>query len=341
MDIDELRDRIANLIELADEREIPLSQIQAVCRESNISARNFSGFKTKLSGLYNIDILTKLQYDLTHFIDEHIIFDDKMISVVNDIDLNDFQQKLNITLDESHHPYINYRTIQISSNKTLYQFTTIREINVRETLSVDNLREDISDDYQELIGIKKTKLHCHDFVLLDFDRQLAIVGIDLAQLLGANEVNIANINFANFLQKSLKIDVNSHKIDLFPKIKEFYNLPKDGSNGVVEIYFMTDEGTAHHETARGYTKDLRTATYHSSGVQGLRNTKSVNEMLTADISVYRITSKFYQVETDLQIALKSSYIAINTHNGSHLYEAYIYGVRNVEQLDFILDKLFL
>ena len=201
------------------------------------------------------------------------------------------------------------------------------------------MREDISDDYQELIGIKKTKLRCHDFLLLDFDRNLVIIGIDLAQILGANEVNISNINFINFLKKALNISIDNHKIDLFPKIKEFYNLPKNETNGVVEIYFMTDEGTAHHETARGNTKDLRPATYHSSGVQGLRNIKSVNEMLTPDISAYRITSKFYQADTDLQIALKSSYLAINTANGSHLYEAYIYGVRNLEQFNFIIDKL--
>lgn len=340
MNIDKLRDNIAGLIELADVREIPLSQVQAIFREENLSARNFSGLKTKLSGVYNSDTLTRLQNNLKRFIDNHIIFDDKLITLVENINLNDFKQKLSVTFNESHYAYTNYKTTQISPNKTLYQFTTIREINVRETLSVDNLREDISEDYQELIGIKTTKLHCYDFVLLDFDRNIAIIGIDLAQILGANEASIASINFANFLKKEIKINIaNSQKTDLFPKIKDFYNLPIDETNGVVEIYFITDEGTAHHETARGNTKDLRTATYHSSGVQGLRNIKSINEMLTADISAYRITSKFYQGNSELQIALKSSYIAINTANGSHLYEAYIYGVRNLEQFNFIIDKL--
>lgn len=340
MDIDKLRDNIAGLVDLADMREIPLSQVQVIFREENLSARNFSGLKTKLSGIYNSDTLTKLQNNLTKFIDNHIIFDDKLITFVKNINLNDLKQKLSKTFDESSCAYTAYKTVQISTNKILYQFATIREINVRETLSVDDLREDISEDYEELIGIKTKKLHCYDFVLLDFDRSIAIIGIDLAQVLGANEANIANINFANFLKKELNVNIiNSQKTNLFPKIKYFYNLPTDETNGVVEIYFITDEGTAHHETARGNTKDLRTATYHSSGVQGLRNIKFVNDMLTADISPYRVTSKFYQNDNVLQIALKSSYLAINTINGSHLYESYIYGVRNLEQFNFIIDKL--
>lgn len=339
MNIDELRDSIANLIDLADEREISLGQIQNIFRENNLSARNFSGLKTKLNGVYSSDTLTKLQSRLRDFINNHIIFDDKFITLVKNVSLDDFEQKLSMEFDKIRYPYTIYQVTKISSNKKLYQFATIREINVREALSVENLREDISDDYQELIGIKKTKLHCYDFLLLDFDRNLVIIGIDLAQILGANEVNISNINFINFLKKALNISIDDHKIDLFPKIKEFYNLPKDKTNGVVEIYFMTDEGTAHHETARGNTKDLRTATYHSSGMQGLRDIKFINEMLTADISAYRITSKFYQADAEMQIALKSNYIAINTTNGSHLYEAYIYGVKNLEQFNFIIDKL--
>lgn len=267
-----------------------------------------------------------------------------MITLIRNISLIDVESKLQQAFGTDFEPeqyaYLAYKIEQLSEHKKLYQFGTVREVNVRESLSVSSLREEIVEDYQELIGVKKMKLHCYDFVLLDFERDIAVLGVDLAQILGANEVNIANLNFANFLNKELNIKIeNNQKIDLFPKIKYFYNLPKDDSNGVIEIYFMTDEGTAHHETARGNTRDLRTATYHSSGVQGLRKIKSLNEMLNADISAYRITSKFYQEYSELQIALKSSYVAINTSNGSHLYEALTYGARSLEQFDFVLDKL--
>lgn len=47
----------------------------------------------------------------------------------------------------------------------MFQFGTIREINVRENLSVESLKDNIVEYYQELIGIKKTKLRCYDFVL--------------------------------------------------------------------------------------------------------------------------------------------------------------------------------
>lgn len=346
MNINELRNNITNLINLANEREIPLYQIQTVFRDSvGESARNFIGLKSRLNGIYNEDSLKLLNKNLDNIIQSHIQFDDKLISLILTDNIDDFESKLsdyfNNKPQSNNYDYYTYQTQKLSEHQKLYQFSTTREINVRETISIENLREDFADDYQELIGIKKTKLNCYDFVLLDFNKNLIIIGIDLAEILGANEVNISHINFLNYLKKSLNINIHQNqKVDLFPKIKDFYNLPKNDTNGVIEIYFMTDEGTAHHETARGNTKDLRTATYHSSGVQGLRRIQSLNEMLNADISAYRITSKFYRNDnSELQIALKSSYLAINTSNGSHLYESYIYGARNLEQFNFIIDKL--
>nr|WP_313423832.1 hypothetical protein [Moraxella sp.] len=341
----DIADDIINLIDLASEREIPLSQVQAIFKDAcNLSARNFSGLKKRLQDISKIETLSRLKDSLENFVGNHIKFDDKMITLASDVNLSDFKQKLenvfNSTFEPVQYAYSTYKVEQLSKHQRLYQFTTIREINVRESLNVNSLKEDIVEDYQELIGIKKTKLRCYDFVLLDFEKNVIVVGVDLAQILGANEANIANLNFNNFLKKELGIEITElQKIDLFPKIKDFYNLPKNNDNGVIEIYFMTDEGTAHHETARGNTKDLRTATYHSSGVQGLKNIKSLNEILNADITVYRITSKFYQVDNDLQIALKSSYVAINTQNGSHLYEALIYGIKDLEQFNFVINKL--
>lgn len=336
---------IISFIDLASEREIPLNQIQAIFKDTcNLSARNFSGLKRRLQDISNLETLNRLKDSLQNFVDNHVKFDDKMITFASDINLSDFKKKLenafNDTFEPVQYAYAIDKVVQLSEHQRLYQFVTIREINVRESLNVNSLKEDIVEDYQELIGIKKTKLRCYDFVLLDFEKNMIVVGVDLAQILGTNESNIANLNFTNFLKKELRIEIKeSQKIDLFPKIKDFYNLPKNDNNGVIEIYFMTDEGTAHHETARGNTKDLRTATYHSSGVQGLKKIRSLNEMLNADITVYRITTKFYQADSDLQIALKSSYIAINTSNGSHLYEALIYGVKNLEQFNFVINKL--
>lgn len=348
MNIDDLYSDAISLIDLADEREIPLYQVQTVFKDSiNQSARNFFGLKTRVTDLvefHKIDDLTALKGNLNKLVGSHIAFDDKMITLVRNVDISDIGQKLQKAFDDNFEPteytYSLHKIEPLSEHQKMFQFGTIREINVRENLSVESLKDNIVEDYQELIGIKKTKLRCYDFVLLDFQRKIMVIGVDLAQILGANEVNIANINFTNFLKKELRIkSFDNQRIDLFPKIKYFYDLPKNTDNGVIEIYFMTDEGTAHHETARGKTKDLRTATYHSSGVQGLKKIKSLNEMLTPDIQAYRITSKFYEIEKELQIALKSSYIAINTNNGSHLYESFIYGVRDLKGFDFVIDQL--
>lgn len=346
ININEIRDEIVNLVETAEEREIPLAQIQTIFRnQCGDSARNFSGLKIKLNGIYNTDSLIKLKEVMNEFIQSHISFDDKMITIFQNIDLRNTQQKLealfcsNEQISDSN--YQIYQKQNLSKHQFLYQFQTKREITIRQDLDISDLRADIADDYQGVIGIKKVFLHCYDFVLIDFSKEILIIGIDLAKILGMNEVNISSNNFRIFLKKVLQmdfVDFNKYKgIDLFPKIQNFYNLPKNSNNGVIELYFMTDEGTAHHETAKGNNKDLRTATYHKAGIRGVRE--------NSDITAYRITTRFYESDSDTnydnftEIALKSSYLDINRSNGSHLYEAFIYSVRTLEQFNTTIERL--
>lgn len=341
--INEIRDEIVNLVETAEEREIPLAQIQTIFRnQCGDSARNFSGLKIKLNGIYNTDSLIKLKEAMNKFIQSHISFDDKMITIFQNIDLRNTQQKLealfcsNEQISDSN--YQIYQKQNLSTHQSLYQFQTKRELTIRQDLDISDLRADIADDYQGVIGIKKVSLNCYDFVLIDFLKEILIIGIDLAEVLGMNEVNISSNNFRIFLKNELGINFDRfQKIDLFPKIQEFYNLPQNDSNGVIELYFMTDEGTAHHETAKGKTKDLRPSTYHKSGIRGVRK--------DSDITAYRITTRFYEDVNEMgydnftEISLKSSYLDINRSNGSHLYEAFIYSVRTLEQFNTTIERL--
>lgn len=343
IDINQIRDEIANLVEVAEEREIPLSQIQTIFRNKcGDSARNFSGLKARLNGIYNTDSLINLKNSLVGFIENHIKFDDKMIAIIKNIDIQDIQQKVDNLFDKNNliddSDYQAYRKQYLSDCQFLYQFQTKREITIRQDLDISDLRADIAEEYQAVIGVKKVSLQCYDFLLLDTLKQIMIVGIDLAGVLGINEVNISSNNFRIFLRNELQINIASlEKVDLFPKIQEFYNLPKNDSNGVIELYFMTDEGTAHHETAKGKNRDLRTATYHKSGIRGVRE--------NSDITAYRITTRFYEnsdaigYDNFTEISLKSSYLDINKSNGSHLYEAFIYSVRTLEQFNATIERL--
>ena len=351
IDINELRENIANLVDKASEREIPLYEVRSVFKttKAGLSARNFDGLKNKLNSEFDISKLNELAKSMQDLVVSHIDFDDKLISIFKDIpDISDLYDKLTDVFssdtDMATEPtnYCIYTRKDLSPYQTVFQFVVSREISVRKTLSPDDLREDMSEEFQEVIGIKKTPLDCHDFIMIDTKENLVIIGIDLALILGRNELSVAQHNFHNFLRRTLGI-VLSNEVDLFPKIQEFYDFPIDKSNGVTEIYFMTPAGTAHHETLKGHGKDLREATYHRKGTEGVRNEKSNGKLLHNDITPYRISTRFYR-ESDtpiIDISLKSSYLAINTNNGSHLYDAYIYGSRSKVDLDFILDKLII
>lgn len=81
----------------------------------------------------------------------HIKFDDKMITLIRNVSLIDLESKLQQAFDTEFEPeryaYLAYKVEQLSEHKKLYQFGTVREINVRESLSVSSLREEIVEDY--------------------------------------------------------------------------------------------------------------------------------------------------------------------------------------------------
>ncbi|MCR6569958.1 hypothetical protein R4670_05955 [Acinetobacter baumannii] len=354
LDINELRNQITHLIDTAQEREIQLYEMQSLFRNSikGSSARNWDGLKSKLNGEFNVEKLNKLKNNLNNLVISHIRYDDKLISIFNNIEsieeikvifdkyFNDSKNYSEILTDN----YAPFSSQKLSDTQTLYQFCLIRETTVRQELNQSDLKDSVLDEYQYIYGVKKIPLGCYDSIICDLENQRIITALDLARVLGRNELNVAQNNF----YRQLKSIINNKKLsqyleeplDLFPQIQKFYDEPKDNkTNGVIEINFITPAGTAHYEKLRGDSKDLRIATYHEKGVEGVKNEKENGVSLNNDITPYRIGKKYYRDEGDIEIALKSSYIAINSSNGSHLYEAYIYGTRSKEDLAFAVKKL--
>lgn len=129
-------------------------------------------------------------------------------------------------------------------------------------------------------------------------------------------------------------------MDLFPKIRAFYDLPQNSDNGVTEISFITTAGTAHHEVLKGNATDLRQAPYHDGGVKAVRGQKYNGQLLNNDITPYKINTRFYRVDNrDMDIAIKSSYRALHTANASQVYGAFIYGSRSLSDLNFAINRL--
>lgn len=343
IDINEIRESIAKCVDLALDRKIPLLELQATFRsvKHTLSARNGEGLKTKLNSEFDIQKLSKLKEELEKLLRSHIFFDDKLISVYYEVDVEETTKKLSeffkdnlSTCTENETKYHPIEQVKLSDSVSLFQFSIVREISVRDVLSPDDLIESISEEYQELIGIKKIPLACNDLVICDTKNNYVVVAMDLASVLSRSDLNLAYINFNNYIRKNIGV-ILTNACDFFPKIQELYD-EKTGKNGVTEIVFMTPHGTTHNERLKGHQKDLRDATYHDEGAKAVRNEKIDGKLLGNDITPYRISMRYYFDDRNLDTSLKSSYQAINTPNGSHLYEAYIYGTRNIDDLKFIL-----
>lgn len=357
-DTDDVREIIASSLDIAEERTMSLKEFQKIFKGfgRNLSGRKFSDLQQKLAAIYDLDKLEKLQEKISDTVNRHILFDDKFLTVYQEVkNIDEIKKKLD-TIFEKYQPnpeiesQVNKRTFYPLRRNDIredliisYQFSQVRELTVRQEIDSSDLKDNISELYSQVFGFKTTELTCFDSVVIDIERQILIVLIDLARIMPRNELNVIHSNFSHFIKKELgleiieKYDFLSSPLDLFPCIQKFYDETVDKVSGVTEIYFTTTEGTAHHEKLRGESVDIRQVTYHESGVNGLKNTEIDGVKLDETITPYRISKKYY--DRDIEISLNSSYNALSNINGSHLYNAFIIGSRSYEDIEFVLNKL--
>lgn len=357
-DTDDVREIIASSLDIAEERTMSLKEFQRIFKGfgRNLSGRKFSDLQQKLSAIYDLEKLEKLQLKISDTVNRHISFDDKFLTVYQGVEnIEEIKEKLD-TIFENYQPnpeiesQVNKRTFYPLQRKNIredliisYQFSQVRELTVRQEIDSSDLKDTISEVYSQVFGFKTTELTCFDSVIIDIERKILILLIDLARIMPRNELNVIHSNFSHFIKRELgleiieKYDFLSSPLDIFPCIQKFYDETVDKVSGVTEIYFTTTEGTAHHEKLRGDSVDIRQVTYHESGVNGLKNTEIDGVKLDETITPYRISKKYY--DRDIEISLNSSYNALSNINGSHLYNAFIIGSRSYEDIEFVLNKL--
>lgn len=353
INISDLRDQATYLVNQTEDRELLLFEVQSIFRKAlhGGSGRNFDGLRARIQHETNEARLIELNKGLTALVDSHICYDDKFLtfylkntltSKVNN-DLNIYFKKSINASNQITSDYQPYRTIELAPNIVMYQFYILREVNVRQEIAVTDLKSNIASQFHNIYGVKRIPLHCFDFLIVDLQDNKIVKGIDLAQVLGKNELNVA-LNKFNIYLKKLFNNATIHSsfdtsLDLFPKIQTFYDETKDKTNGVIEITFTTPAGTAHYEKLRGKATDLRVTTYHKKGVEGVKNEQHNGVLLNNDITPYKIGKRYYRDTGNIDIYLKSSYQAIHSQNGSHLYQAYVYSCRSYNDLNFAIQKL--
>ena len=348
--IEDLKEQITFQVNQAQDREIPLFEAQSVFRNAlkGNSGRNYDGLKARVLSENTESLLLDLYSKLGDLLKSHTYFDDKFLTFyLNNSLTTTINQRLashftTLTTQPSN-SYQPYQIIPLDTNVIMYQFGVVREINVRQQLNISDLSASIAAQYHNVYGVKRIPLLCFDFIIVDLNKNTIIKGIDLAKVLGKNELNVALNNFNIYLRNlfnSVPIQQSlEFPLDLFPKIQSFYDEPKDKTNGVIDITFTTPAGTAHNETLRGKGIDLRVTTYHQKGVEGVKNEKHNGVLLNNDINPYKIGKRYYRKDRDIDIYLESSYQAIHSQNGSHLYQASVYSCRSYSDLNFAIQKI--
>lgn len=353
INIQDIKNEISYWIDEAIDREIPLFEVQSIFRKAlkGLSGRSFDDLKLRSHNENDEQKLLDLSLNLSALVRSHILYDDKLISLFLDeqsvTQINKsmetyFSDKKNFS-DEITDKYQAFDSEELEKGVFFYQFCIVREVSIRQEISPSNLKASVATQFHNVYGVKRIPLSCFDFILIDLNRKKVVTGIDLARILGKNELNVAlnsfYINLKNIINNKTISSFLDKPHDLFPKIQIFYDEVKDQTNGVTEINFITPAGTAHYEKLRGKSKDLRIAPYHEKGVEGVKNEKENGVLLNNDITPYKIGKKYYRDIGDIEIHLKSSYLALHSTNGSHLYQAYIYATRNYNDLHFALQKL--
>lgn len=353
IDIQDIKNEISYWIDQAIDREMQLFEVQSVFRRAlnGLSGRSFDDLKLRSQNENDEQKLLNLSASLNSLLTSHISYDDKFISLFLDeksvIQVNNalraYFSDTNNFSDQITSKYQPFDSDELESGVFFYQFSIVREINIRQEISTSNLKANVATQFHNVYGVKRVPLSCFDFILIDLNQNHIVTGIDLARVLGKNELNVAlnsfYINLRNIINNKTISSFLDRPQDLFPKIQIFYDEVKDQTNGVTEINFITPAGTAHYEKLRGKSKDLRIAPYHEKGVEGVKNEKENGVLLNNDITPYKIGKKYYRDNGDIEIHLKSSYLALHSVNGSHLYHAYIYATRNYTDLTFAVQKL--
>jgi hypothetical protein len=223
-------------------------------------------------------------------------------------------------------------------NKVFLVFCTKRHFTERITINTNTLNSVVKDglgNYDEIIGIRKYAKQFFDVVVLWTTKDLVEVRIDVASGMLDKErfrsfLEIVsafnNIVRGKFNNRNFLVDDNS--INSFPLIDLLYQ-SKEGR--VVELSFLTDEGSVKHEKMKK-KGDLREELYHKAGKQAVHH---INSFRLAIIWKSIILDK---LETQPEILLPGSSRLIS-HSSPRLDEIILSGCSTLEDYDFIFSKI--
>ena len=169
-------------------------------------------------------------------------------------------------------------------------FCTKRLFTERIQINTELLNKETRKDliyYDKIIGIKKHYRQFFDVVILSKMRNIIEVRVDITGGLSLDDKSKAffqTMNQFNTLSKKIALIETplQESTNFFPLIDRLY---ESDEGKVVELAFITDEGSTKSEKMRKGSVDLRTETYHYAGKQAVDHITSYRLAIVWDFQI--------------------------------------------------------
>lgn len=217
-------------------------------------------------------------------------------------------------------------------------FCTKRLFTERCQISTELLHEETRKDlvdYDKIIGVKEHYRQFFDVVVLSKKRNTIEVRVDITSGLSSEDKSksfFQTINQFNALsEKITRIKTPlQESINFFPLIDNLY---ESDEGKVVELAFITDEGSTKSEKMRKGSIDLRNETYHHAGKQAVDHITSYRLAISWDIQI----SEGINSQPELLLPGRAQILSSQIQ---YLDEVCILNCSSLDDYNFVVEKIF-
>ncbi len=217
-------------------------------------------------------------------------------------------------------------------------FCTKRLFTERSQINTEQLNEDTRKDlieYDKIIGIKEHYRQFFDIVVLSKKRNTIEVRVDITGGLSVEDKSKAffqTINQFNTLSEK-KAGIKTplqESINFFSLIDSLY---ESDEGKVVELAFITDEGSTKSEKMRKGSVDLRNETYHHAGKQAVGHITSYRLAISWNIQIHQGINSQPELLLPGRAQILSSQI-------QYLDEVCILNCSSLDDYKFVVENIF-
>ncbi|MBD2167326.1 hypothetical protein H6G04_23325 [Calothrix membranacea FACHB-236] len=234
----------------------------------------------------------------------------------------------------------NLTHIEITDENISLVFCTRHSFTERTEINLNDFNPEAQNKliyYDKVYGTKRQIYQSFDVIVIWKNKGLIEARIDISknhQLKEYHHYFNKIINTFNILvEEKLGIEkLLKECVNLFPLINTLYNSNNEGK--IVELSFITDEGSTKRETIRKDKDDLRHETYHSAGKKAVHHITPYQLKILWDFTIFKDKDKY--INSQIILNLPGKFYTLSSNNPK-LEEIIIEKCGFMEEYDFIFN----